>query len=243
MEEFREFRDCVMRHSEEHKHEKKSTFAICTSIQPPKHMCFNEEDPYPHLQNGKNKKAIIQSLNAEIIKMNESAGVWAPRLHIYGIKVTPGKNLHKHHDTAKDYSKEKPAWWKEPELHKRLHFTKKRRAEIAMKIAKHLVSVKNDANYGGFSLAVGEHGGVAVNAVEELVPADSVRAGGVAAPPKAVGDLCDHEPVAVGVGHGDVPAVLDVQGGEGEGERGGNSHNIQDEDEVMKEIDEFLLTG
>ena len=64
MEEFGEFRDCVMRHSEEHKHEKKSTFAICTSIQPPKHMCFDEENPYHHLQNGKNKKAIIQSLNA-----------------------------------------------------------------------------------------------------------------------------------------------------------------------------------
>ena len=65
-------------------------------------------------------------------------------------------------------------------------------------------------------------------------------ADGVAAPPQDVGE---HEPVAVAVGHDDVPALPDGPGNEGEGGRGGNSHNTQDEVEVMKEIDEFLLTG
>ena len=35
------------------------------------------------------------------------------------MKVIPGKGIHKHHNTEKDYTKEKPLWWKEPELHKK----------------------------------------------------------------------------------------------------------------------------
>ena len=49
---------------------------------------------------------------------------------------------HEHLDLKKDYTKDKPSWWKEPDLHKMLHFTKNRRAAIAMKIAKHFQSNK-----------------------------------------------------------------------------------------------------
>ena len=44
---------------------------------------------------------------------------------------------------------EEPCWWKEPELHIRLHFTKKRRAFIAMKIVKHFEEIDDpNVNYG-----------------------------------------------------------------------------------------------
>ena len=146
MAEFGEFKDSVAAHSDKFKYTIKNTFTVCTLIQPPKFMCFNEEAPYPHLKNGANKKQLIESVNVEIRKMNSEAGVWGPRLHVYGMHVVAKTGRHEHLDLKKDYKKDKSSWWKEPELHKRLHFTKSRRDAIAMKIAKHFQTNKLKIN-------------------------------------------------------------------------------------------------
>ena len=135
--EMKDFIAEVDEHSEFFRHEIPNTITFCTVIQPPKFVCFNEVNPYPHLGNGRNKKRDFEQLNEEIRKINEERGVWGPRMHIYGMRTHPVSGLHEHHDTYKDYDKEKPTWWKEKDLHKRLHFTLEKRAAIAKRIVKY----------------------------------------------------------------------------------------------------------
>ena len=137
MQEIKDFASEVDRHSKIFSHEIPNTITFCTVIQPPKFVCFNLSNPYPHLADGRNKKFEFEQLNEEIRRFNQERGVWGPRMHIYGIRTHPLSGLHEHHDTYKDYDMEVPKWWKEKDLHKRLHFTMEKRAAIAMRIVKH----------------------------------------------------------------------------------------------------------
>ena len=139
MEELKEFHSDIKEHSNRHNHLVPNTLTICTVIQPPKFVCFSEERPYPHLTGGRNKKNQIEKLNESIRALNVEHGVWGPRLHIYGMRTHPKTGKHEHHDTFKDYSKVQPTWWKEPELHRRLHFTLEKRAYLAKKLEKHFL--------------------------------------------------------------------------------------------------------
>ena len=99
-------------------------------------MCISDDHPYPHLTNGRNKRVQIEALNESIRALNNEHGVWGPRLHIYGMRTHPKSGKHEHHDTYKDYKKSQPTWWKEPELHMRLHFTVAKKAFLAKKLEK-----------------------------------------------------------------------------------------------------------
>ena len=85
LDELKESHTFVREHSVWCKHQIPNTLTICTVIQPPKYVCFNEEHPYPYLADGRNKKWQVEKLNKTIQGLNREHHVWGPRLHIRGV--------------------------------------------------------------------------------------------------------------------------------------------------------------
>ena len=134
--EFKELKEIVQEHSEQHNHDPPSTVSISTLILPPKYCSFNVPDD-PELaewQAGpgfRDRYDEIKKVNLAIKAMNQEDKVSWLNLHMQGVKILKSGPQHKY-DTRPGAI---PVW-REKEVAKKLHFTMANKLKIMQYLLK-----------------------------------------------------------------------------------------------------------
>ena len=134
--EFKELKEIVQEHSEQHNHDPPSTVSISTLILPPKYCSFNVPDD-PELaewQAGpgfRDRYDEIKKVNLAIKAMNQEDKVSWLNLHMQGVKILKSGPQHKY-DTRPGVT---PVW-REKEVAKKLHFTMANKLKIMQYLLK-----------------------------------------------------------------------------------------------------------
>ena len=134
--EFKELKEIVQEHSEQHGHVPPSTVSISTLILPPKYCSFNVPDD-PLLAEWKpgpgfrDRYEEIKKVNLAIKALNEEDKLSWLNLHMQGVKILKSGPQHKY-DTKPGAVRV----WRESEVAKKLHFTMENKLKIMQYLQK-----------------------------------------------------------------------------------------------------------
>ena len=131
IDEFKEMKAVVAKHSVEHKHNKPSYVSICTLSLPPKYCALKLPEDTRNLEewvpssNFRNRYAVIKEVNEAIKGMNVEDKLAYFNLHLQGILMLKVGPQHKF-DTRPGASK----IWREDDVFKKLHFTSPNKLKV-----------------------------------------------------------------------------------------------------------------